>query len=207
MGGSYGGYLANWIAGHTDRFRAIVTHASLWDLTQFAGTTDSAYYWTREMTPEMSAASSPSAHADAISTPMLVVHGDEDDRVPVGEALRLWWDLVSRSEDVELPHRFLLFPDEDHWVLKPQNAQTWYDTVFAFLAWHVLGQEWVAPDVLRLAGVEHLVGLGQPARRAARARRPCAPGARAAPPPPSGRASAPGCRAPSTPAPWPRTRP
>jgi len=149
MGGSYGGYLVNWIAGHTDRFRAIVTHASLWDLTQFAGTTDSAYYWTREMTPEMSAASSPSAHADAISTPVLVVHGDEDDRVPVGEALRLWWDLVSRSEDVELPHRFLLFPDEDHWVLKPQNAQTWYDTVFAFLAWHVLGQEWVAPDVLR----------------------------------------------------------
>ena len=149
MGGSYGGYLVNWIAGHTDRFRAIVTHASLWDLTQFAGTTDSAYYWTREMTPEMSAASSPSAYADAITTPMLVVHGDEDDRVPVGEGLRLWWDLVSRSEQVELPHRFLLFPDEDHWVLKPQNAQTWYETVFAFLAWHVLGQEWVAPDVLR----------------------------------------------------------
>ena len=149
MGGSYGGYLANWIAGHTDRFRAIVTHASLWDLTQFCGTTDSSHYWSREMTAQMTADSSPSAYADAIVTPMLVVHGDEDDRVPVGEGLRLWWDLVSRSEDVELPHRFLLFPDEDHWVLKPNNAQTWYETVFAFLGWHVLGGEWVAPDVLR----------------------------------------------------------
>ena len=149
MGGSYGGYLVNWIAGHTDRFRAIVTHAGLWDLTQFAATTDSAYYWAREMTPEMTARSSPSAFADAIRTPMLVVHGEDDDRVPVGEGLRLWWDLVRRGEDVELPHRLLLFPDEHHWVLAPQQAKTWYETVHAFLAWHVLGQEWVAPDVLR----------------------------------------------------------
>jgi len=149
MGGSFGGYLVNWIAGHTDRFRAIVTHAGLWDLTQFAGTTDVSYYWVREMTPQVAAASSPSAYADAIRTPMLVVHGDEDYRVPVGEGLRLWWDLVSRSGQTELPHRFLLFPDEGHWVLAPQNARTWYETVSAFLAWHVLGGEWVAPDVLR----------------------------------------------------------
>ncbi len=149
MGGSYGGYLVNWVAGHTDRFRAIVSHASIWDMTQFAGTTDVSYYWAREMSPEMAAANNPSAHAGAITTPMLVVHGDEDDRVPVGEGLRLWWDLVSRAEGPDLPHRFLLFPDEDHWVLAPQNAKTWYETVEAFLAWHVLGHEWVAPDVLR----------------------------------------------------------
>ncbi len=150
MGGSYGGYLVNWIAGHTDRFRAIVTHASLWDLPQFAGTTDASYYWTREMTVEMAAANNPSVHADAIVTPMLVVHGDKDYRVPVGDGLRLWWDLVSRhgGDPADLPHRFLLFPDEGHWVLAPQSAKTWYETVEAFLAWHVLGKEWAAPDVL-----------------------------------------------------------
>ncbi len=149
MGGSYGGYLVNWIAGHTDRFRAIVTHASLWDLTQFAGTTDASYYWLREMTPEMAARNNPSAHADAIRTPLLVVHGDVDYRVPVGEGLRLWWDLCSRHDGVgDLPHRFLLFPDEGHWIEKPQNARTWYEAVEAFLAWHVLGGDWVAPDVL-----------------------------------------------------------
>ncbi len=53
MGGSFGGYMANWIAGHTDRFRAIVTHASLWALDQFGPTTDDAAYWRHEMTPEM----------------------------------------------------------------------------------------------------------------------------------------------------------
>jgi len=148
MGGSYGGYLVNWIAGHTDRFRAIVTHASLWDLTQFAGTTDASYYWLREMTTQMTEAHNPSAHADAVATPMLVVHGDTDYRVPVGESLRLWWDLVSRHGSGPLPHRFLLFPDEGHWVLAPQASKTWYETVEAFLAWHVLGREWIAPDVL-----------------------------------------------------------
>ena len=59
MGGSFGGYMANWVAGHTDRFKAIVTHASLWALDQFGPTTDAPWYWAREMTPEMSAANSP----------------------------------------------------------------------------------------------------------------------------------------------------
>ena len=86
MGGSFGGYMANWMAGHTDRFAAIVTHASLWALDQFGPTTDTAYYWRREMTPEMTAANSPHHFVDKISTPMLVIHGDKDYRVPIGEA-------------------------------------------------------------------------------------------------------------------------
>jgi dipeptidyl aminopeptidase/acylaminoacyl peptidase len=151
MGGSFGGYMANWIAGHTSRFRAIVTHASLWALDQFGPTTDAAYYWLREMTAEMTARNSPHTAADAISTPMLVIHGDKDYRVPVGEALRLWWDLVSRHDgDPEgLPHRFLYYPDENHWVLTPQNAAVWYQTVTAFLDHHVLGKEWETPELLR----------------------------------------------------------
>jgi dipeptidyl aminopeptidase/acylaminoacyl peptidase len=151
MGGSFGGYMANWIAGHTDRFRAIVTHASLWALEQFGTTTDVPSYWLREMTPEMAERNSPHLFADAIRTPMLVIHGDRDYRVPVGEALRLWWDLVARhtGDPADLPHRFLLFPDENHWVLAPQNAAVWYETVTAFLDHHVLGKDWETPDLLR----------------------------------------------------------
>ena len=151
MGGSFGGYMANWIAGHTDRFRAIVTHASLWALDQFGPTTDASYYWSREMTPEMAERNSPHRHADAVTTPMLVIHGDKDYRVPIGEGLRLWWDLVSRhgGDPAALPHRFLYFPDENHWVLSPQNAAVWYQTVTAFLDHHVLGKDWETPDLLR----------------------------------------------------------
>jgi dipeptidyl aminopeptidase/acylaminoacyl peptidase len=148
MGGSFGGYMANWIAGHTDRFRAIVTHASLWDLDQFAPTTDAPHYWLREMDARMTREHSPSRYADAIRTPMLVVHGDKDYRVPIGEGLRLWWDLVSRSADPEPPHRFLYFPDENHWVLAPQHAKLWYETVLAFLAVHVHGEPWRTPELL-----------------------------------------------------------
>ena len=90
MGGSYGGYLANWVAGHTDRFRAIVTHASLWALDQFAQTTDLPAFWRREWgdpdkQPERYETWSPHRFAAAITTPMLVVHGDRDYRVPIGE--------------------------------------------------------------------------------------------------------------------------
>ncbi len=150
MGGSFGGYMANWIAGHTDRFAAIVTHASLWDLEQFGKTTDVSYYWTREMTPEMATEHSPSRFADEIRSPMLVIHGDKDYRVPIGEGLRLWWDLVSRSgSPEEMPHRFLYFPNENHWVLTPQHAKIWYETVLAFLAVHVRGEAEEIPDLLR----------------------------------------------------------
>ncbi|MCA1672189.1 MAG: prolyl oligopeptidase family serine peptidase, partial [Actinobacteria bacterium] len=150
MGGSFGGYLANWLAGHTHRFAAIVTHASIWALDQASRTTDEAIYLLREMTAEMMAANSPHAHADAITTPMLVIHGDKDYRVPIGEALRLWWDLVSsRPDPDDQPHRFLYFPDENHWILQPQHAVVWYETVTAFLAHHVLGKEFQVPDLLR----------------------------------------------------------
>jgi dipeptidyl aminopeptidase/acylaminoacyl peptidase len=149
MGGSYGGYMANWIAGHTDRFKAIVSHAGLWALDQMFGTTDGPPYWRRQFgdprsQPERYLASSPHLHADKIVTPMLVIHGDKDYRVPVSEALRLWWDLMFQSVQA----RFLYFPDENHWVLKPGDVQVWYETVLAFLAEHVLGEEWQRPELL-----------------------------------------------------------
>jgi dipeptidyl aminopeptidase/acylaminoacyl peptidase len=155
MGGSFGGYMANWIAGHTDRFAAIVTHASLWALDQFAPTTDAAYYWQREMTPEAMRENSPHLHVGEIRTPMLVIHGDKDYRVPIGEGLRLWYELLSASklpadDDGSTPHRFLYFPDENHWILKPQHARIWYGVVEAFLASNVLGEERELPPELGL---------------------------------------------------------
>jgi dipeptidyl aminopeptidase/acylaminoacyl peptidase len=149
MGGSYGGYMANWIAGHTGRFRAIVSHAGLWALDQMFGTTDGPQFWQREFgRPDPGAAryqeNSPHLHIDNITTPMLVIHGNRDFRVPVGEALRLWADLKLHGKDA----RFLYFPDENHWILKPGNIMAWYQTVLAFLAQHVLGGQWEQPDLL-----------------------------------------------------------
>jgi dipeptidyl aminopeptidase/acylaminoacyl peptidase len=149
MGASFGGYMANWVATQTDRFRAIVTHASLWHLDAFAGTTDEPSYWHREFgdlleKQERYLENSPHLRVAGIRTPMLVIHGDKDYRVPIGEALRLWHDLGRFS----VPAKFLYFPDENHWILSPGNARIWYETVTAFLAQHVLGEEWKRPGLL-----------------------------------------------------------
>jgi dipeptidyl aminopeptidase/acylaminoacyl peptidase len=155
MGGSFGGYMANWVAGQTDRFKAIVTHASLWALDQFGPTTDAAQYWLKEMTVEMAMENSPHLNVGNIKTPMLVIHGDKDYRVPIGEGLRLWYELLSSSqlpadEDGQSPHRFLYFPDENHWVLQPQHAKVWYGVVEHFLAKQVLGEDLPVPEELGL---------------------------------------------------------
>ncbi|VXB89599.1 Dipeptidyl aminopeptidase/acylaminoacyl peptidase [Arthrobacter sp. 9AX] len=155
MGGSFGGYMANWVAGQTDRFKAIVTHASLWALDQFGPTTDASQYWLKEMTEEMAMQNSPHLHVEKISTPMLVIHGDKDYRVPIGEGLRLWYELLSRSQlaadqNGRTPHRFLYFPDENHWVLQPQHAKVWYGVVEHFLARNVLDKDVPLPAELGL---------------------------------------------------------
>lgn len=155
MGGSFGGYMANWVAGQTDRFKAIVTHASLWALDQFGPTTDAAQYWLKEMTVEMAMENSPHLNVRNIRTPMLVIHGDKDYRVPIGEGLRLWYELLSSSQlpaddNGQSPHRFLYFPDENHWILQPQHAKVWYGVVEHFLAKQVLGEDVALPEELGL---------------------------------------------------------
>lgn len=148
-GGSYGGYLTNWIIGHTDRFRAAVTHASLWDLQTFRGVTDDTVSWERWFgDPERDAEHyrrwSPSTHAGDITTPTLVVHGEQDYRVPVGEGLALYTDLQRRN----VPSALLYLPDENHWVLQPGNIRVWYDAVLSWLDHHVLGEPWRRPELL-----------------------------------------------------------
>jgi dipeptidyl aminopeptidase/acylaminoacyl peptidase len=149
MGGSFGGYMANWIAGHTDRFRAIVSHASTWDERTFFGTTDQPH-WSlhqfgdpdrdRERYEEIS----PRVGLDRITTPLLLIHGALDYRVPYSESLRMYVDLKARGRLV----KFLSFPDENHWILKPGNARVWYETVLAFADEHLLGAGWHQPELL-----------------------------------------------------------
>ena len=114
------------------------------------GTTDNSQYWQSIFSPQGMVASSPHHSVRDIETPMLVIHGDHDYRVPVGESLRLWSELAEHHAlpDGTTIHKFLYFPDENHWVLKPQHAVLWYETVFAFLDLHVHGRPWRRPDLL-----------------------------------------------------------
>ena len=154
LGASFGGFMANWIAGHTERFDAIVSHAGLWALDQQHRTTDAAagkmrVHLHEEENPDWYRAFSPHHEVEAITTPMLITHGNRDYRVPISEALRLWWDLVSTwdGEPQDMPHRFLQLTSENHWVLTPSNALAWNQAVLAFCDQHVRGAEPV-PEVL-----------------------------------------------------------
>ncbi|MFI5703601.1 prolyl oligopeptidase family serine peptidase [Streptomyces xanthochromogenes] len=148
-GASYGGYLANRIATLTDRFKAIVSHASLWDLRAFQSETDVSAYFRRIFgdpltRPERYEANSPALAADRVRTPVLVVHGGKDYRVPVGQGMALFQDLQRR----EVPTKFLYFPDEGHWILAPNHARLWYATLLGFLDHHVRGEEWQRPELV-----------------------------------------------------------
>jgi dipeptidyl aminopeptidase/acylaminoacyl peptidase len=154
LGASFGGYMTNWVAGHVDRFGAIVTHAGLYALDQQHKTTDAAQYKTGIFGepaehPDWYEQNSP--HNGTVGgTPQLVVHGNRDYRVPYSEALRLYWDLVSGwdGEPDTMPHRFLQFTNENHWILSPGNVEIWYDAVLGFCAQHVLGQDWTPSPLL-----------------------------------------------------------
>lgn len=151
-GGSYGGYMANWVAGHTgDRFRCIVTHASLWDTESMGRTTDNAA-WHRPMLAQ-NARYNPRDFVGEIVAPMLVIHGDKDYRVPIAQGHALWYDLheysaTPRDAQGRSRHRYLYFPDEGHWIQGRGNAQVWYETFLGFLDEHVRGTEWERPATL-----------------------------------------------------------
>jgi len=133
MGGSFGGYMSNWIGGNTERFAAIVTHASLYDLRAFYGTTDHGPFFGKMLeAPPWSGdldRHSPHAKVGAWKTPTLIIHGEKDYRVPIGEALALFEALQAHG----VPSELLVFPDENHWILKPRNIVEWYARVLAFL--------------------------------------------------------------------------
>jgi dipeptidyl aminopeptidase/acylaminoacyl peptidase len=134
-GGSYGGFMVNWIEGHTDRFRALVSHAGVYSLL---GQSASDVYYGRQHSYggypftnlENIERWSPDRYAKNFSTPMLVVHGERDFRVPVTQGLALYGVLTTKG----VPARLVYYPDENHWVLKGQNSKHWYAEVLGWLA-------------------------------------------------------------------------
>jgi dipeptidyl aminopeptidase/acylaminoacyl peptidase len=133
-GGSYGGYLVNWIAGHTNRFKALVSHAGVYSLTgQFASDGTEGREHSYGGYPFTNLANiekwSPNRYATGFQTPMLVIHGERDFRVPVTQGLELYGVLSAKG----IPARLVYYPDENHWILKPQNSRHWYGEVLGWL--------------------------------------------------------------------------
>jgi dipeptidyl aminopeptidase/acylaminoacyl peptidase len=145
-GGSYGGYMVNWILGHNDdprfKFKALVSHAGVFNLTSMYGATEELWFtdwefkgrpWTN---PQMYDKWSPHKFVAKFNTPTLVVHGELDYRVPVGEGLQLFTALQLQN----VPSKLLVYPDEGHWILKPQNSVLWYDTVLGWFDTYLKAQ-------------------------------------------------------------------
>lgn len=133
-GASYGGYLVSWIGANTNRFRCIVNHAGVCDLqTQFASDFTQGRKRAIGSEPwddaEIVDAYSPMRHAAGFKSPMLITHGEKDYRVPYVQALQLYNVYKARN----LPARLVVYPDENHWILKPRNSQHWYGEVLAWL--------------------------------------------------------------------------
>ena len=136
-GASYGGYMANWLATHTGRFKAIASHSGVFDLTSMYATDIPAFLeFEQGGTPWGTAAGfekwSPSTYSSALgkfNTPMLITTGDKDFRVPYFQSLELYAALQRQAVESKL----VIFPDEGHWILKTQNAKLWYTTVIDWL--------------------------------------------------------------------------
>ncbi len=138
-GGSYGGFMVNWIAGHSDRFQALISHAGIYDLTSMNVTTEELWFPEWEFggspweTPDIHLKMSPSSYVQNFRTPTLVLHGALDFRVPDGQGLAMFTAL----QRMGVPSRFVFFPDEGHWVLKPANRVVWWNEVHAWLAKYI----------------------------------------------------------------------
>jgi dipeptidyl aminopeptidase/acylaminoacyl peptidase len=134
-GASYGGYMIDWILGHTDRFKALVSHDGVYNLPAMYGTTEELWFPEWEFggnpwdNPEQYVKWSPSNYVKNFKTPTLVVHGELDFRVPVSQGFELFTALQRKG----VPSEMLYFPDEGHWVLKPRNSQLWHQTVLGWL--------------------------------------------------------------------------
>jgi len=131
MGASYGGYMINWILGHSNRFKCLVSHDGMFNTESAWGSTEELWFnewefkgepWTNR---DYYRQASPHQYAAQFKTPTLVVHGQLDYRLDVSEGFQLFTTL----QRLKTPSRMLYFPDEGHWVLKPLNSQLWYKTV------------------------------------------------------------------------------
>jgi dipeptidyl aminopeptidase/acylaminoacyl peptidase len=143
LGGSYGGYMVNWIAGQMpDRFKALVSHAGNLDERFAYFATEELWFpeWEHGGTPwdnpEGFTKHNPIDYVKNWKTPTLVIHGAKDFRVVETGGFATFTTL----QRMGIPSRFLYFPDENHWVLKPANSILWHDTVLDWL------DQWTRPD-------------------------------------------------------------
>jgi dipeptidyl aminopeptidase/acylaminoacyl peptidase len=142
-GASYGGYMANWVEGHTDRFRTIVSHDGLYDLlaaiysADFVGGTLQEFKGTPWENPQALIEQAPVTYAKNFRTPMLIIHGGNDYRVDPSQGLSMFQVLQAKH----VPSKLLYFEAENHWVLKPADSVLWYHTVLDWL------DQWVKPDL------------------------------------------------------------
>lgn len=148
-GGSYGGYLATWLMGHTKAFKTFVNHAGVSDFVGQYGADTTTYGFTREVLggtpwdgPEAMQRNNPVSYAANFSTPMLIIHGEKDYRVPYGQGIALYGILQS----MRVPSRLVVFPDENHWILTPQNAIYWNHEVQSWLARSIGGTPMAKPE-------------------------------------------------------------
>jgi dipeptidyl aminopeptidase/acylaminoacyl peptidase len=131
LGASYGGYMANWLLGHTNRFKCIVSHDGMFNAESAYGTTEELWFMNWEFggppwkKRDVYRKWSPHEYAANFKTPTLVVHGQNDYRLDVSQG----FDLFTTLQTLKVPSKMLYFPDEGHWVLKPQNSRLWYKTV------------------------------------------------------------------------------
>jgi dipeptidyl aminopeptidase/acylaminoacyl peptidase len=138
-GASYGGYMANWIVAHSDRFDAMVSHAGVYDLRSMYGGTEELWFpeWEYDGTPwdspEQYEKFSPSFHIQNAKTPTLVTAGAGDFRVPITQSLQMFTAL----QRLGVESRLVYFPDEDHFVRKPKNAELWWGEVLGWLGDHM----------------------------------------------------------------------
>ncbi|HKB36278.1 MAG TPA: S9 family peptidase [Gemmataceae bacterium] len=142
-GASFGGYMMNWFAVKTGRFRCLITHCGIWNFDSMYATTEELWFdeWEHGGPPwgknrESYEKHSPhrlAANLGKFKTPMLIVQNDLDFRVPVSEGHQLFTTLQRQG----VPSRFINFPDEGHWVLKPKNSEFWHKQVFAWLKKYV----------------------------------------------------------------------
>jgi dipeptidyl aminopeptidase/acylaminoacyl peptidase len=141
LGGSFGGYMTNWIGGNTGRFKALATHASVFSMSAFTGVTDHPAYWMLEMNgdPYSDAAAfdrfSPARFVHNWKSPTLIIHGEKDYRCPVSEGLALFEALQHFGIESEI----VIFPDENHWILKPRNIIAWNAAMLDFFGRHLAG--------------------------------------------------------------------
>jgi dipeptidyl aminopeptidase/acylaminoacyl peptidase len=135
LGASYGGFMINWIAGQTDRFRCLVTHDGLFDTRAGFFETDELWFptWEFGSLPWVNMTGfeqfNPSLYVANWKTPMLVIHGGRDYRLPITQGLGVFTALQRQG----IPSKMLFFPEENHWVLRPKNSIMWYDTVLSWL--------------------------------------------------------------------------